>query len=174
MKLKVLPLVALVMLVGLASAEDERPRGRLTGQFELELVNPQDCPVRMLDRKTRVADPNRYDAWAPLRSNDPSTYTRKSYESGERQMIYDVAFRNESKRNIVSVEFLWEAFDTSERSSFIYRATWDAKTLRPGEVQFKHDVDFKLSADIGNFRLSVRKVQFEDGAEWVAPAASDD
>jgi hypothetical protein len=172
MKSEALIVIALAAIPWSVTVAEEQPRGRLTGQFELVLVNPEGCPIQVLDKKTRVADPNRYDAWAPVRSNDPSTYARKSYESGERQMIYDVAFRNDSKRNIVSVEFLWEAFDTSKRPSFNYRAIWDAKTLRPGEVQFKHEVDFKLSADIGGYRLSVRKVRFDDGEEWVAPPPS--
>lgn len=108
-------------VVDLARATDEAPfaraewivpalQPRVTGQYPIDLINPEKCPVTILERKTRVADPNRYDA----------------------------------------------------------------KSLHPGEVQFKHDVDFKHSANVGTYRLSVRRVTFADGSFWVAPQLTYD
>jgi len=174
MKARILSLILVLGIVTPGLAQEETGPRRVTGEFTLELLNPDGCPVEILDRKTRVADPNRYDAWAPVRGMDPSQYGRRSYEKGERQMIYDVAFRNQSGNDVTSVEFLWEAFNTSREPSFIYRSTFDAKTLRPGQVQFKHDVDFRLSPDIGAYRVSVRKVTFADGTQWVAPPPTYD
>jgi hypothetical protein len=167
--------VVLVLLLLLAAGQiGAEKKERVTGQYEIDLLNPDDCPVTILEKKTRVADPNRYDAWATTRSSDPSTYARRSYEAGERQMIYDVAFRNVSRSDIDEIDFLWEAFNSSKQPSFIFRSSYDAKTLRPGEVQFKHEVDFKHSAAVDTYRLSVRRVTFADGTVWVAPQLTYD
>jgi hypothetical protein len=157
-----------------SAAAAEGNRERVTGQYQIDLLNPEECPVTILQKKTRVADPNRYDAWASTRSSDPSTYARRSYEAGERQMIYDIGFRNGSSKEIGEVVFLWEAFDSSKQPSYIFRSTYDAKTLLPGEVQFKHEVDFKHSANVDTYRLSVRRVTFADGTAWVAPQLTYD
>ena len=176
MRTRIAGLLTLLLLLssGVVGAEEAEKKERVTGQYEIDLINPEECPVTILQKKTRVADPNRYDAWATTRSSDPSTYSRRSYEAGERQMVYDVAFRNTSKAEIVEIVFLWEAFDSSRQPSYIYRMQYDAKSLRPGEVQFKHDVDFKHSANVGNYRLSVRRVTFADGSAWVAPQLTYD
>lgn len=170
----VLPVVALVASEEDPAAVEKGRTERVTGQYEIDLLNPEQCPVTILQKKTRVADPNRYDAWASTRSSDPSTYARRSYEAGERQMIYDVAFRNVSSKEIDEIVFLWEAFDSARQPSYIFRSAYDAKTLRPGEVQFKHEVDFKHSATVDNYRLSVRRVTFADGTVWVAPQLTYD
>ena len=78
------------------------------------------------------------------------------------------------EKDIVEIVFLWEAFDSSRQPSYIFRSAYDAKTLRPGEVQFKHEVDFKHSANVDTYRLSVRRVTFEDGTVWVAPQLTYD
>ena len=72
------------------------------------------------------------------------------------------------------IVFLWEAFDSSKQPSYIFRSTYEARALRPGEVQFKHEVDFKHSANVDTYRLSVRRVTFADGTVWVAPQLTYD
>jgi len=154
-------LVVLALLAGYAGVAADN-----TSRIELEVVNTDDCPIQILERKTRVGGTLDRDPWVELRGQP---HVEREYGPGESQLAFHIGFKNAAGRDVDAVAFVWRAFDASEQLIYERISTSGSDPLEPGQMRTLHEQDVDRSNGIARYRLSVLQANFTDGSVWTAP-----
>lgn len=160
--------IALALTLQVATAPPaENPRPAAT---PLQVVNFEGCPIRILERKSRVVDARALNARGDQRGAGSGMYSRKNWGAIERQIVFDLAFRNESGQAVLAAEFAWVAYD--EAGKLIDRRTqrYDGDAVGAGSAGSAHDLGLPIADGAARYRLQVRGVLLADGSMWTAPA----
>ncbi len=82
----------------------------------------------------------------------------------ERQVIYDVVFRNDSKHDLLAAAFVWTALD--EDGKLVYRrmSNYSGTPVPPGRIQQLHELDVMIAGNVARYELPVLKTEFADGS----------
>ena len=140
-----------------------------TSRIELQVVNTDDCPVHILERKSRVVGTLDRDPWAAFRGQP---HVEREYGPGESQLAFHIGFKNTADRGLDAVAFVWRAFDAADQLIYERISTSGSDPLEPGQIQTLHEQDVDRSSGIARFRLSVLQANFADGSVWSAPRAA--
>jgi hypothetical protein len=135
-------------------------------RYEVTVRNAEDCPVQILDRKTRVANSLVRYPWSALNNQEPLPSERRAFGRGESQVVYDIMFKNASDRKAEGIAFQWEAFDAEGLSLFKRLETWNSKPVAAGRYQKIHQVDEAPTRRTASYEVSVIQVHLEDGTVW--------
>jgi len=161
------PLVIAMMLTALAgsaaAAEDPRPGGT-----PLDVVNVEGCPILILERKSRVVDARALNARGDREGS--GMYARKNWGAIERQIVFDLAFRNDSGEPVLAAEFVWEAYDQAGALIDHRTQAYTGSGVGVGEVRSVHDLGLPIADSAVRYRLRVRGALLANGAMWTAPA----
>jgi len=161
-------IVAGALLLALAFTADRaaEPDG-VEKQDRVEVVQVADSPVQILERKTRIADPESLNERA--RQSNSGMYERKGWGATERQFVFDVVFRNETSQEILAAEFLCEAFDASGELIESRILSYHEQPVLPGRVEALHEVGLAVVGGVARYRLSTRAALLADGSLWTSP-----
>ena len=153
------------LTLGAASAEETVAAD---GSAKVQIRDTEDCPIQILPRKTRVVDPevlrNRGDGSLAAQE----MYKRKFFGATERQVIYDVAFRNDSDQDLLAIAFAWTALDEAGKRVYRRMSHYGSAPLAPGRVHSLHDLDVMIAGNVARYELSVLKAEFADGSQCIA------
>jgi len=157
-------LLALLAPVRVPAAVPSRPGGGP----QVRIASAEGCPVRILERKTRVASSLSRDPWAELRGGGAATKESRSYGPGESSLVFNVGFRNLSESNVAAVGLLWQALDGSGNVVYEWISIYGQSPVEPGDARTMHELSVEAPAEVDSYRLSVMQVNLADGTVWSA------
>jgi len=166
-------LFTLLFLVPLVvTAADPTDTAGAPSNTRLHVSNRDDCPVEILEKKSRVVDPSSLNARGGPGTVDSTMYKKKGYGAIERHIVYDIAYRNRANQTLLAAEFVLEGYGDDDDLKFKWTRSYDAKTLSPQRIEIVHEVGLAIVEDVAYYKLSVRGALLADGTLWV-PRDSD-
>lgn len=132
-------------------------------RLNLEIVNPERCPIRVLDG-TRVC--------RAAMSRETPDHLKRAWQD---DMPFRAILRNVSDRTVVSMRLRWTSYESDDETGVVEMAIDRGVALvnplkfRPGK---RLTYDFNLSTtdawhDAGSATVIVVAVEFADGDFWV-------
>ena len=141
---------------------------RAPSSTRLQVSNRDDCPVEILEKKSRVVDPSSLNARGGPGTMDSTMYKKKGYGAIERHIVYDIAYRNRANQALLAAEFQLEGYGDNDDLKFKWTRSYDAEALSPQRIEIVHEVGLAIVEDVAYYKLSVRGVLLADGTLWVA------
>jgi hypothetical protein len=163
--------IVVVVALGVVFALGSAPAEEIVaaeGVPRVQIRNTDNCPVKILPRKSRVVDPDELLDRGEGSLAAQEMYKRKFFGATERQVIYDVVFRNDSEQELLSVAFVWTAFDEAGKRVYQRLSHYGSAPLAPGRIHALHDLDVMIAREVERYELSVFGAEFADGSLCVA------
>ena len=165
------------LTAGLDAVQGTEPAGAGTGparHAEIEIVDVEGCPVRVLPKKTRAGAGVDPSPWREQRGEGaPPPGTFPPDQPAEAPVVFHLVFQNRSEQEVDVAAFVWEALD--ERGTTLYRriSVYPGDPIGAGRIESIHELDLEPKGPAtARYRVSPFKVVLSDGSIWEPSAPS--
>lgn len=144
-----------------------------SGVIRVETINSNSAPVELLS--AHIFDPAERVPGNTMDSFFPSVREANDQLRQAGQLRFGTEIQNNSDKDIVAVECLWEAYNAFEEKEAEVELSFEfKKPLRPGKKGKGLNEASRLSDNVSRYRVSVSRLKFSDGTVWPETVENND